>query len=126
MQQGISEAGSKSKVAALRVCCAGRTMMGCCRYRNNEKGSIPPLMRVVIIGGSGHIGSYLTPRLIEAGHAVLCVSRGLKQPYVAHAAWSWVQRVVLGRAVEEAAGGFGGSTRQTRPRWLLGLTPFTP
>ncbi len=37
-------------------------------------------MRLVIIGGTGHIGSYLTPRLVEAGHTVLCVSRGLKTP----------------------------------------------
>ena len=82
-------------------------------------------MRVVIIGGSGHIGSYLTPQLIEAGHAVLCVSRGLKQPYVAHAAWSRVQRVVLDRAVEEAAGAFGGSIRQLRPDCVIDLTSYT-
>ena len=38
-------------------------------------------MRVVIIGGTGHIGSFLTPRLVEAGHPLTCVSRGMKQPY---------------------------------------------
>ena len=43
-------------------------------------------MRTVIIGGTGHIGSFLTPRLVEAGHTVICVSRGLKQPYQAHRA----------------------------------------
>ena len=32
-------------------------------------------MRIVIIGGSGHIGSYLTPRLVESGHQVIVVSR---------------------------------------------------
>jgi len=36
-------------------------------------------MRVVIIGGTGHIGSFLTPRLVEAGHALTCVSRGMKR-----------------------------------------------
>ena len=30
-------------------------------------------MRVVIIGGSGHVGTYLAPRLVEAGHEVVNV-----------------------------------------------------
>ena len=34
-------------------------------------------MRVAVIGGTGHIGSYLTPMLVEAGHSVTCVSRGV-------------------------------------------------
>ena len=33
-------------------------------------------MRVVIIGGSGHVGTYLVPRLVEAGHKVINLSRG--------------------------------------------------
>ena len=60
-------------------------------------------MRVVIIGGTGHIGTYLTPRLVEAGNHVLCVSRGQKQPYLAHQAWSQVESVTLDRAAEEAS-----------------------
>ena len=43
-------------------------------------------MRVVIIGGSGHVGTYLVPRLIEAGHEVVAVSRNQRQPYEPHAA----------------------------------------
>ena len=31
-------------------------------------------MRVVIIGGSGHVGTYLVPRLVEAGHEVVAIS----------------------------------------------------
>ena len=31
-------------------------------------------MRAVIIGGTGHIGSYLTPRLVEAGLSIVLVS----------------------------------------------------
>ena len=38
-------------------------------------------MRVVIVGGSGHIGSWLTPRVVEAGHTTICVSRSQRQPY---------------------------------------------
>jgi nucleoside-diphosphate-sugar epimerase len=31
-------------------------------------------MRVAIIGGTGHIGSYLTPRLFDAGQTVLRIN----------------------------------------------------
>ena len=64
-------------------------------------------MRVAIIGGTGHIGGFLTPRLVEAGHSVICISRGLKEPYRQHAAWQLIERVEMDRAVEEEAGRFG-------------------
>lgn len=83
------------------------------------------LMRVVVIGGSGHIGSYLTPRLVEAGHTVLCVTRGLKTPYVASAAWNSVERVVLDRAAEESAGVFGDRIRELAPECVIDLTSYT-
>ncbi|HEX4215236.1 MAG TPA: NAD-dependent epimerase/dehydratase family protein, partial [Candidatus Dormibacteraeota bacterium] len=41
-------------------------------------------MRVVVIGGRGHIGTYLVPRLVERGHEVVNVSRGERQPYLPH------------------------------------------
>ena len=31
------------------------------------------MSRVVVIGGSGHVGTYLVPRLVEAGHEVVIV-----------------------------------------------------
>jgi nucleoside-diphosphate-sugar epimerase len=96
-----------------------------CGQRKHDEGSESPLMRVVIIGGTGHIGSYLTPRLIEAGHAVLCVSRGLKQPYAEHAAWRRVEPVVLDRAAEESAGRFGTKIRDLKPDCVIDLTAYT-
>jgi nucleoside-diphosphate-sugar epimerase len=82
-------------------------------------------MRVVIIGGSGHIGSYLTPRLIEAEHSVLCVSRGVRQPYVTHAAWAKVEHVVLDRAALEAEALFGAKIRDLEPDCVIDLTAYT-
>lgn len=82
-------------------------------------------MRVVIIGGSGHIGSYLTPRLVDAGHAVVCVSRGQRQPYVEHGAWKCVERVMVDRTAEEAAGTFGGRIRELEPECVIDLTSYT-
>lgn len=38
-------------------------------------------MRVVVIGGTGHIGTYLVPGLVRAGHATLVISRGSRRPY---------------------------------------------
>ena len=51
------------------------------------------MTRVVIIGGSGHVGTYLVPRLVEAGFEVISVSRGGREPYLPHAAWKPVRRV---------------------------------
>jgi nucleoside-diphosphate-sugar epimerase len=82
-------------------------------------------MRVVVIGGSGHIGTYLVPRLVEAGHEVVVASRGQRQPYQPHGAWSAVAQVAIDRAAEEAAGAFGPRMRDLRPDIVIDLICFT-
>jgi nucleoside-diphosphate-sugar epimerase len=82
-------------------------------------------MRVVVIGGSGHIGSYLTPRLVEAGHAVLCVSRGQRHPYVEHGAWARVEQITMDRAAEESTGMFGSRVLELEPDCVIDLTSYT-
>jgi nucleoside-diphosphate-sugar epimerase len=81
-------------------------------------------MRLVIIGGTGHIGSYLTPRLVEAGHTVLCVSRGLKTPYRPHAAWKAIQNITVDRDAEENAGIFGEKIASLDPEIVIDLTCY--
>ena len=54
-------------------------------------------MRIVIIGGSGHVGTYLVPMLVGAGHQVVNVSRGQAAPYLPNAAWDAVETVVADR-----------------------------
>ncbi len=44
-------------------------------------------MRVAVIGATGHIGSYLVPMLVSAGHEVLALSRGRQQPYLDAPEW---------------------------------------
>ena len=83
-------------------------------------------MRVVVIGGTGHIGSYLTPRLFDAGHTVLCVCRGMKTPYREHPVWSQVQYVHLDRTAEEEAGNFGGRIASLDGDAIVDLTCFQP
>ena len=52
------------------------------------------MSRIIIIGGSGHIGSYLVPTLVTMGHEVVNVSRGISAPYRAHSAWEQVESVI--------------------------------
>jgi len=83
-------------------------------------------MRVVIIGGTGHIGTYLTPRLVEAGHDVLCVSRGTKNPYRPNPAWKAVRPVALDRDAEENACAFGEKIAGLDPEVVIDLTCYRP
>lgn len=50
-------------------------------------------MKVVVVGATGHIGTYLVPRLVMAGHEVVAMSRGHRGPYLEHRAWDAVERV---------------------------------
>jgi nucleoside-diphosphate-sugar epimerase len=81
-------------------------------------------MRIAIIGGTGHIGSFLTPRLWEAGHEVICISRGLKEPYQPHAAWHAIDRVEIERAAAEADGSFGERVAKLDAEVVVDLTCY--
>jgi nucleoside-diphosphate-sugar epimerase len=65
------------------------------------------MARIVIIGGSGHVGTYLVPTLVERGHEVVNVSRGTAAPYRPHPSWKAIEQVVVDRKAEEAQGKFG-------------------
>jgi nucleoside-diphosphate-sugar epimerase len=83
-------------------------------------------MKVVIIGGAGHVGTFLVPRLVEAGYEVINVSRGQRQPYQAHAAWKAVRQVEVDRGAEEAEGTFGRRVRDLHPDVVIDMICFTP
>jgi nucleoside-diphosphate-sugar epimerase len=82
-------------------------------------------MKVVIIGGTGHVGTYLVPRLVEAGHEVVCVTRGESQPYLPHAAWKSVERVAINRTQSEADGTFGEQIAAYKPDVVIDMICFT-
>lgn len=82
-------------------------------------------MRVVVIGGSGHIGTYLVPRLVEAGHEVVNVSRGKREPYSPHGAWRHVTTVTADRDAEEADGTFGRRIAELEGDVVIDLICFT-
>jgi nucleoside-diphosphate-sugar epimerase len=82
-------------------------------------------MRVVIIGGAGHVGTYLVPRLVKAGHLVINITRGQREPYQPHTAWMSVQQVIADRVAEDHAGTFGQRVRDLRPDVVIDMICFT-
>ena len=82
-------------------------------------------MRTVIIGGTGHIGTYLVPHLVEAGHEVISISRGQSQPYQPHSAWKQVQSVAIDREAADKAGSFGHQIRDLHPDIVIDNKCYT-
>jgi nucleoside-diphosphate-sugar epimerase len=84
------------------------------------------MRRAVVIGATGHIGSYLVPRLVRAGYDVVAVSRGERAAYHEAPEWRSVERVTLDRDADEAAGTFGARIAGLGPDAVVDLICFTP
>lgn len=82
-------------------------------------------MRVVVIGGSGHIGTFLVPRLVRAGHEVITISRGAREAYLDAPEWEQVRRVVADRQREDEEGTFGDRVAELAPDAVADLVCFT-
>jgi len=67
------------------------------------------MARVVVIGATGHIGTYLVPRLVRLGHEVVAVTRGTSKPYLPDPAWAQVEFITLDRDTLERQGTFGST-----------------
>ena len=78
-------------------------------------------MRITIIGGAGHVGTYLVPMLVQAGHQVTNVTRGQSRPYQAHRAWESVTQVTLDRDTT----GFAEAVVATTPEAVIDMICFT-
>jgi nucleoside-diphosphate-sugar epimerase len=83
------------------------------------------MSRVVVIGATGHIGSYLVPRLVRGGHEVIALSRGERAPYHPSAQWDAVSRVTVDRDAEDQAGTFGDRIAELRPDVVMDMICFT-
>ncbi|WP_434612536.1 NAD-dependent epimerase/dehydratase family protein [Arthrobacter sp. A5] len=83
-------------------------------------------MRVVVIGATGHVGGYLIPRLVQAGHEVIAVSRGLRSPYHEHPAWAEVTRITADREADDDAGTFGARIADLHAAVVIDMICFTP
>jgi nucleoside-diphosphate-sugar epimerase len=83
-------------------------------------------MRVVVIGGTGHVGTYLVPRLVLSGHEVITVSRRNRQPYTPHPVWKLVKQVEIDREEADRKGTFGEQILQLAPEAVIDMICFTP
>jgi nucleoside-diphosphate-sugar epimerase len=82
--------------------------------------------RVLVIGGTGHIGSYLVPALVADGYDVTVVARGRTAPYTPDGPWSQVRFLEFDRPRDEAAGTWADRLRQVTAEIVVDLIAFEP
>jgi nucleoside-diphosphate-sugar epimerase len=83
------------------------------------------MSHVVIIGATGHIGTYLVPRLVRAGHQVTALSRGKREPYHSSPEWTQVTSLAVDRDAEDADGTFGARIAALHADVVIDLVCFT-
>ncbi len=82
-------------------------------------------MRVLVIGGTGHVGTYLVPRLVAGGNEVVIVSRSRRTPYHAHPAWNKVRTITLDRESGDKDGSFASTVARENPDIVVDMICFT-
>jgi nucleoside-diphosphate-sugar epimerase len=83
-------------------------------------------MRILVIGGTGHVGTYLVPLLVTAGHEVISVSRQNRKPYSGHTAWKDVKQIVIDRVEADKKKSFGKQISKLSPDVVIDMICFTP
>jgi nucleoside-diphosphate-sugar epimerase len=81
-------------------------------------------LRTVIIGATGHIGTWLVPRLVNEGHEVVAISREARRPYHDSPEWQSVESVTLDRTAAERDGSFGSAIAALRGDAVVDLICF--
>ena len=84
------------------------------------------MRRIAVIGATGHVGTYLVPRLVRGGHEVVALSRGEREPYRAAPEWGAVARLAVDRDAEDAAGTFGERIAALGADVVIDMICFTP
>ncbi len=79
---------------------------------------------MVVVGATGHVGTFLVPRLVRAGYEVVAVSRGSREPYASSREWQKVERISADREAEDAAGTFGARIAALRPDVVIDMICF--
>ena len=80
---------------------------------------------MVVIGGTGHVGTFLVPALVTRGFEVLVVCRGEREPYQPNPAWQTVEWVHLDREAAEVKGEFGARIAALKPHVVIDMICFT-
>ena len=84
------------------------------------------LMKIVVVGGTGHVGTYLVPGLVTAGHEVISVSRQKRKPYSGNTAWAYVKQLVIDREEADSKKTFGKQIAKLSPDIVIDMICFTP
>jgi len=82
-------------------------------------------VKIVVIGGSGHIGTFLVPRLVRAGHEVVSITRSGSTGYSDTREWEKVTHVKADREQQDADGIFGATVLAQEPDVVVDLVCFT-
>ena len=84
------------------------------------------MKKAVVIGGAGHIGSYLVPKLVNMGYSVSVISRGTSKPYSADLPeWDNVEFISCDRKEMVEKCTFGKFVCDMKPDLICDLISFT-
>lgn len=83
-------------------------------------------MKIIVIGGTGHVGTYLIPRLVTEGHSVICITRKKRLPYQQHNAWKKVMQIAVDRTETERENRFGEIIAGLSPDVVIDMICFEP
>ncbi|MBD3422418.1 MAG: NAD-dependent epimerase/dehydratase family protein [Chitinivibrionales bacterium] len=78
-------------------------------------------MKAVVIGGTGRVGTYLIPRLVNAGFETVVVGRGTSKPRKSNVVWEWVKQQSINRQEAERAGTFGRQIAELKPDVVIDM-----
>ncbi len=91
-----------------------------------KQQKVPSGRRALVIGGTGHIGSYLTPRLVRRGYEVTVVARTPQPKYTLSAiGWQQVRWLLCDRRAEEASGAWAKRMAACDVDVVVDLTTYT-
>ncbi|MFH1567997.1 MAG: NAD-dependent epimerase/dehydratase family protein [Gemmatimonadota bacterium] len=84
-------------------------------------------MKILVVGGTGHIGSYLVPRLAREGHRVSVVARTPHPQYAEERlGWGSVEWIQADRRQEEASGAWADRMAALEADAVVDLIAYTP
>jgi len=82
--------------------------------------------RCIVIGATGHVGSYMVPEMVRMGYEVIAVARGNRVAYTLDdPAWKSVQTVIADRKAMEAEGKFGNFIMSFHPDVIVDTICYT-
>lgn len=82
-------------------------------------------MKIVVIGGSGHIGTFLIPPLVRAGHEVVNITRSGGTGYHHAPEWERITQIKADREQQDTDGTFGETVLAQEPDVVVDLVCFT-